>query len=88
MHHVNQTLFRLLQAGQYVTLVLVVALGIGEHLLDVGEELLHGAVTATRALALHSLEVHRVADDLKVIFGFLRGHWLPAERRATKIGGK
>lgn len=71
-----------------MTPILVVALSIGEHLFDVREELLHRAVTATRALALHSLEVHRVADDLKVIFSFFCGHWLPDERRATKIGGK
>lgn len=77
VHHVNQTLLCLLQAGQYVTPILVVALSIGEHLLHVGEELLHRAVIATRALALHSLEVHGVADDLKVVFSFLRGHWLP-----------
>jgi len=88
VHHVDQTLFRLLQARQDVTLVLVVVLGVGEHLLDVREELLHRAVAATGALALHSLEVHRAADDLEVIFGLLRGHRLPAERRAPETGGK
>lgn len=88
VQHVNQTLFRLLQAGQYMAPVLIVALSIGEHLFDVREELLYRAVIATGALALHSLEVHGVADDLKIIFSFLCGHWLPAEEGVTKTRQK